>query len=166
MNDPSETPMDGESSKELVREFMNEGKHLVHEQVRLMRMEVQTLVREGRERMQHDMSLAKTELKEEGAKLTRAGGAVGLGGILAHAAMYFVLFAAVFALDLVLPLWAATLIVAAVVGVVAAFLISGGINRIKRVRFVPRRTVQHLQEDRQWMNEKTHALKSAIRATA
>jgi hypothetical protein len=166
MHDLSETPMDGESSKELVRDLVNEGKHLLHEQVRLMRLEVQEVVREGRARIDQDLALAKSELKDEGRKLTRAGGAVGLGGMLANSALYLALFAAVFALDLVLPLWAGAAIVAAVVGAIAAFLIVGGINRIKRVRLVPRRTVQHFQEDKQWMIEKSHALKSAIRANA
>lgn len=159
-----QVPVEDESSKDLVKELVAEGKHLVREEVRLVRLEVQAIVSEGRQRLDSDLAMAKAELKNEGKNLVRAGGTIGVGGILAHAALYLGLFAAVFALSTAMPLWLAALIVAAVVGIAAAFMVRGGINRFKRVRFTPSQTVHQLQEDKQWMREKALALKSTIRA--
>lgn len=157
-------PVEEETSKDLVQELLAEGKHLVREEVRLMRLEVQALASEGRERLERDLATARAELKAEGTRAARAGAAIGVGGVLAQAALYLALFAAVFALDLAMPLWLAALLVAAVVGVPGAILLRGGVTRLKRVRLTPRRTVHQLKEDRQWMREKAHALRSTIRA--
>lgn len=159
-------PVEDESSKDLVKELFAEGKHLVREEARLLRLEMQALVSEGRHRFDRDIATLKAELKEEGKNAVRAGGAIGVGGILANAALYLGLFAAVFGLSTAMPLWLASLIVAAVVAIAAAFLVRGGINRFKRVRFTPLQTVHQLQEDKQWMREKALALKSTIRANA
>jgi hypothetical protein len=154
-----------ESSKELVQEFVAEGKRLLREELRLIRLEVRALAEEGRQRLSRDITSAKTELKQEAKKAARAGGVIGAGGILAQAALYLMLFTVVFGLATVVPLWVATLAVAVLVAGVAALMISGGISSIKRVRVTPRQTVQHLQEDKRWMKEKAHALKSTIRVS-
>jgi hypothetical protein len=159
-----QVPVEDESSKELVKELLAEGKTLVREEVRLLRLEVQALVSEGRQRLDRDFAMAKAELKNEGKNLVRAGGTIGVGGILAHAALYLGLFAAVFGLSTAMPLWLATLIVGAVVGIAAMVMMRGGITAFKRVRFTPLQTVHQLKEDKQWMREKAHALKSTIRA--
>jgi hypothetical protein len=163
---PLARPVEDESSKELVRELVEEGKHLLREQIHLMQLEARDAIQEGRQRFDNDLATVKAEIKEEGSKAVRAGGTVGIGGVLTHAALYLVLFAIVAGLGLVMPLWLASLLLAVVVGGVGAFLIKGGIDRIKRVRFVPRRTVQQLQEDKSWMREKSRALRSTIRASA
>jgi hypothetical protein len=159
-------PLEDESTTELVREFVEEGKRLMREEARLVRLEMQTLVDEGRQRLERDVASAKEEIKEEARKAARAGGAIGAGGILGHAALYLVLFTVVFGLSEVMPLWAASLIVALVVGGAAAFLIYGGIERLKSVHLSPRKTLHHLQEDKQWMKDRAHALRSTIRANA
>jgi len=159
-------PLEDESTTELVREFVQEGKRLMREEARLVRLEMQTLVDEGRQRLERDVASAKEEIKEEARKAARAGGAIGAGGILGHAALYLVLFTVVFGLSEVMPLWAASLIVALVVGGAAAFLIYGGIERLKSVHLAPRKTLHHLQEDKQWMKDRAHALRSTIRANA
>jgi fatty acid desaturase len=151
-----------DSSKELVQQFLAEGKNFVREEAALIRLEVEEIADEARQRLRSDLASAKAELRTEGKKVARAGGVLAGGGVLAQAALYLGLFAVVFALATVMPLWGATLLVAVVVGVVGAFLIYGGIHQMKRVTL--RKTVHHLEEDKQWMRRKGHALKSAIRA--
>jgi len=163
---PTREPLDDESTRDLVRDLVEEGKRLMREETRLVRLEMEALVDEGRERLERDVSSAKEEIKEEAKKAARAGGEIGAGGILAHAALYLVLFTLVFGLSTFMPLWVACLIVAAVVGGGAAFLVFGGLKELKRVQIAPRRTLQKLQEDKQWMKDKAHALKSTIRANA
>ena len=158
--------LEDESTKDLVREFVDEGKHLMREELRLVRLELSSIVEEGRQRLERDVTSAKEELQIEARKAAKAGGAIGAGGILAHAALYLVLFTAVFILANFMPLWAAGLIVTAVVGCVAAYFIFGGLKKLESVHLAPNRTLQQLQEDKQWMRDRAHELKSNIRASA
>jgi len=165
-NGPRRERLEDESTKDLVRDLVEEGKRMMREEARLVRLETQAFFDEGRLRLARDIASAKEEIKGEANKAARAGGAIGAGGVLAHAALYLALFTIVFGLARVMPLWAASLIVTVVVGAVAAFLIFGGIKRFKTVEITPRRTLHQLQEDQQWMKDKAHALKSTIRANA
>jgi len=163
---PKHERLEDESTKDLVKAFVEEGRRMMREEARLVRLELQAAVVEGNQRLERDVALAKEEITEEAKKAAKAGGSIGAGGVLAHAALYLLLFTLVFALGQVMPLWGACLIVAAVVGGVAALLIFGGIKGFKGVQIAPRRTIHQLQEDKRWMKEKAHALKSTIRANA
>lgn len=158
--------LEDESTKDLVRDFLEEGRRLLREEARLVRLELQTVADEGRQRIERDLATAKKELTAEAKKAARAGSTLGAGGILAHAALYLALFTAVFVLANFVPLWAAGLIVTGVVGAVAAFLILTGIKGLKDVQLAPQKTLHQLQEDKQWMRDRAHALKSTIRANA
>src|SRR5579862_9825881 len=155
-------PVEDESTKDLLRELIAESKHLLEEQMHLMRLEVQEIGEEGLRRFQRDVAIAKAEVRAA----ARAGEVIGAGGLLAHAGLYLALFAGVFALGLIMPYWLASLIVAAVAAAGGLLLVASGVQRIKQVRLVPRRTVQQLQEDRLWMKERSRALKSTVRASA
>jgi|SRR5579862_7509195 len=159
-------PVEDESTKDLLRELIAESKHLLEEQMHLMRLEVQEIGEEGLRRFQRDVAIAKAEMKDEVRAAARAGEVIGAGGLLAHAGLYLALFAGVFALGLIMPYWLASLIVAAVAAAGGLLLVASGVQRIKQVRLVPRRTVQQLQEDRLWMKERSRALKSTVRASA
>jgi len=163
---PEPEQLDDESTKDLVREFVEEGKRMMREEARLVRLEMQSVVTEGRQRLERDVATAKEEFKEEAKKAAKAGGTIGAGGVLAYAALYLVLFTIVFGLAAFMPLWAASLIVAVVVGGAAAFMIFGGIKSFKGVHIAPRRTISQFQEDKRWMKDKARALKSMPRASA
>jgi Flp pilus assembly protein TadB len=156
-------PVEDASTPELVRELVQEGKRLMREETRLMRLEMKALLTEGQQRLERDVASAKEEIKGEAKKAAKAGGTVAAGGILAHAALYLVLFTVVFALSLAMPLWAACLIVAVAAGAGGAVLIYLGAKDFKRVQLAPRRTLHQLQEDQRWMKDKAYALKSTIR---
>lgn len=97
-----------------------------------------------------EIRLARTELQDQ---LIKARGGITLiaaGGILALLGFLFVLLAAVFALALVLPAWAASLIVAIVTAGVGGLLASKGISRLKQVTLPPPRTVASIQETIAW----------------
>jgi hypothetical protein len=103
--------------------------------------------------MRGELALAKQELKEE-AKQAGAGASLLAGaGVLALVGLIFVGLTLTDALTLVLPSWAAALIVAAL------FLINGfvlhrlGRQRLQRVDPVPRRTIESLKEDTEWIKQ-------------
>jgi hypothetical protein len=65
-----------------------------------------------------------------------------------------VLLAIVFALSLVMPAWAAALIVAAGEGLMAAIFIGIGIRKFKAVRAVPKTTAA-IKENVEWARHPT-----------
>jgi uncharacterized membrane protein YqjE len=101
-----------------------------------------------------EMRMAKTELGEELRKSASAGMLLGVGVLLLAFSVLFALLAAVHALSLVVPPWAAALIVAAGVGLIAALFVAFGLTRFKKVRAVPR-TVNSVKENVEWAKQLT-----------
>lgn len=101
-----------------------------------------------------EVRLAKTELKEELAKARSAGLLLGIGAVAAIFSILFVLLASVYALSRVLPDWAAALIIAIVVAVIAGMTLAAGIRRFKTVEAAPK-TAASLKENVTWAKQQT-----------
>ena len=93
--------------------------------------------------------LAKQELKEKAGEKAMGGGLLLGAGILALFVLGFLGFAGAAALDLVLPTWAAFLIVAAVylIGAVIAALVG---RKAVTTSATPEQTMQTVKEDVEW----------------
>jgi uncharacterized membrane protein YqjE len=100
-----------------------------------------------------EVALAKAELKEEAAKAGKAGGMLAGAGFAGYMVAVLLSLALVFALDAVMPIGWAAVIVAAVWAIVGGVLYSVGRKRIKDVDPVPRQTVETLKEDAQWIRD-------------
>ena len=100
--------------------------------------------------LRQEMELAKTEMKDEVAKVGKGAGLVGGAGVAAHLLLLFVSLTAMFALDEALPLWAAALIVAALWGIAAAVLGLSGKKAIQEANPQLPETQRSLKEDAQW----------------
>jgi len=101
-----------------------------------------------------EVRLAKTEITEELAKSRSAAVMFGAGALLVVFAALFLLLAAVYALSLVIPAWAAALIVGASVGAIAALCVSVGIKRFKTIRAAPK-TAASMKENVEWAKQLT-----------
>ena len=82
--------------------------------------------------IKQEMDLAKTEMKQEAAKAGKGAGLLGGAGLAGYFTLLFLSLTATFLLDLVMPLWAAALIVTAVWGIAAAVLAMSGKKELKR----------------------------------
>jgi uncharacterized membrane protein YqjE len=102
-----------------------------------------------------EVELAKAELKQEASKAGKAGGMLGGAAFAAYLAVVLLSFALVFALDAVMPAGWAALIVAVLWGIIGAVLYVTGKNKLKTVDPMPRRTVDTLKEDAQWLKNPT-----------
>ena len=101
--------------------------------------------------IRQEMALAQAEMT---GKLTRAGknaAFVAAGGAVGFAAFLTLLAAVVAGLSYFMPVWLSALIVAAVVGGVAFYLISSSLEALKRSSLTPNETVTTLKEDAQWL---------------
>lgn len=102
-----------------------------------------------------EVELAKAELKQEASKAGKAAGMLGGAGFAGYLAVLLVSFALVFALGNVMDLGWAFLIVAVIWGGVGAVLYATGRTKMRTVDPMPRRTVETLKEDAQWLKNPT-----------
>lgn len=94
-----------------------------------------------------ELGLASTEMREKFSGIGREVAMVAAGGLLAYAGLFAVLAALVILLAEVMPWWTAALVVGIVVIAGGAFLIRGGLDRLKEADLAPRQTVRSLQAD-------------------
>lgn|SRR5690349_6130653 len=102
-----------------------------------------------------EVELAKVELKQEATKAGKAAGMLGGAGFAGYLAVVLLSLALVFGLGNVMDLGWAALIVAVLWGIVGAALYAVGRNKLKTVDPTPRRTVDTLKEDAQWLKNPT-----------
>jgi Flp pilus assembly protein TadB len=129
--------------KELVSEFLEQGRRLVRAEV----------------------TLARAEVRDE-IKKTSAGAGIAAGGgvVVLLGAFTFVAFL-VIALAGVMPLWLSALLVAVVLLAGGAGLTWFGLQRLKTVHG-PTKTIQTLKEDGQWASRTMQSMKSQMHGHA
>jgi uncharacterized membrane protein YqjE len=95
-----------------------------------------------------EMKLAQAEMKEKGKRYGKGGGLFGGAGLVGFLMAQAMVATAIAGLAVVLPVWAAALIVTAVLGVIAAVMVMSGRKQIKEgAPPTPERTVQSVKAD-------------------
>ena len=115
----------------------------------------QDIIRNVQEIVRSEVRLAKTEIREEAVKAKSSMLLLGVGGVTALFAMLFLLVTIVYALALVMPSWAAALIVGTVLAVVASVVLMAGMKRFKQIHPTPERTVETIKENVEWVKQRT-----------
>jgi uncharacterized membrane protein YqjE len=105
------------------------------------------------EMVRSEVRLARVEIREETSKTARAGAMLAAGGVLGIIAGVFGLVFIAQLLDMVMPDWAATLIIALALGIAAAVLISKGRSRLHVP--TPEKTIENVKENVEWMKNQT-----------
>src|SRR3954452_9562860 len=100
-----------------------------------------------------ELDLAKTEMKQEVAKVGKSAGMFGGAGLAGWFTLFFLSLALTWLLDNWMPVELAALIVAVVWGVVAGVLALRGRQEIKDANPQLPQTQQTLKEDAQWARE-------------
>lgn len=113
----------------------------VGELVSRMSEQVSTLVRD-------ELRLAQAELKQKGKRAGTGAGLAGGAGVLALFGVGALVTAAIAALAMVLPLWAAALVVGGAVLLLAGLLALTGIGQVKRATpVVPEAAIASTKRD-------------------
>jgi hypothetical protein len=102
-----------------------------------------------------EVELAKAELKQEATKAGKAAGMLSGAAFAGYLVVVLLSFALVAGLSNVIDAGWAALIVAVLWAIVAAVLYSAGRKKLKTVDPTPRRTVDTLKEDAQWLKNPT-----------
>lgn len=105
--------------------------------------------------------LAKLELEDKGSRLRTAGVEIAAAVVVAVFGVGVLIAAAVLALTIVLPAWAAALIVGAVLVAVATVLFILGRARLRSLgSLAPTETIEAAREDVAWIRRETERLRS------
>ena len=110
------------------------------------------LSRETRTLIQQEIQLAKTEMSEKASTLGKGAGMVAGGGLIAYGGLLAVIAAVVLVLNaLGLPPWAGALLGGVLAASVGYFLIRSGLATLRARELAPRKTIDTLKEDAQWL---------------
>jgi Putative Actinobacterial Holin-X, holin superfamily III len=119
--------------------------------LRQLSQETATLVRQ-------EIELAKAEVTQKGKTAGVGVGIVGAAGVVALLALGALTACLVLVLDIWMPAWVAALIVAVVLGGVAAFLGLRGKEKVQEAGApVPEQTVETVKEDIEWAKNPTRS---------
>ncbi len=120
------------------------------EEARELGAEVADIVADLRTLGQKEAQLAQAEIREQLMRSVRGLAAGATAAILGLLLLTFLSLTVMFALWVVLPMWASALIVS--LGLAALAAIGGALAyaQIKRITVVPKRTVNSIREDLEW----------------
>ncbi|MFD8411041.1 phage holin family protein [Streptomyces sp. NPDC059650] len=109
------------------------------------------------ELVREEMLLARAEMTQKGKRYGLGGGLFGGAGLVGILAAQAMVAASIAALALVLPLWAAALIVGAVLAVVATVLATAGKKQVTQAGSpLPEQTIDNVKADVAEIKERTH----------
>ncbi|MEW2252042.1 MULTISPECIES: phage holin family protein [unclassified Streptomyces] len=132
------------------RRARQDGHHSVAELVGQATEQLSRLVRQ-------EIGLAKEELAQKGRRAGRGGGLLGAAGAFAYAGLLATAGTAVAALSLVLPVWAAALIVTGLLFAVAGVLAVAGRSELRRAAPpTPEETLGSVRADVEEIRERAH----------
>jgi len=103
--------------------------------------------------VRQEMALARAEIVDKFGELGIGASLVGVAGALAFAGLLYLMAAAMIGLAMVVPLWAAALIVGGVALLIAGGLAMVGRAKIRANNLVLVRTVKTLRDDAIWARE-------------
>ena len=108
--------------------------------------------RETRTLVQQELQLARTELTEKAAKMGKGAAFIVGGGLIAYAGLLAIVAALVLILIAIgLPPWAAAFLGGVLVAGIGYLLIRSGLAALKSQELAPRKTIETLKEDAQWL---------------
>ncbi len=116
---------------------------------------VQDILHNLQDMVRSEIRLAKVELREEGRRAVASGVWIAAGAVGAVSAWIFLLWTLAYGLATRMPMWAATLLVSAVMATAAAVLIMSGLRRVKDIQPLPERTLESVKENLEWMKQPT-----------
>jgi hypothetical protein len=110
------------------------------------------LSRETRTLVQQELQLAKTELTEKASKMGKGAGLIIGGGLIAYGGLLALIAAMVLiTIALGVPPWAAALMGGVLAAGIGYLLIRSGLAALKPQELTPRKTIDTLKEDAQWL---------------
>jgi uncharacterized membrane protein YqjE len=106
-----------------------------------------------------EIQLAKTEATEKATAVGKGAGVLAAGAIVALVGLTILAMAIGFLIATAMPLWAAFLITAILFLAIGGALAATGMTRIKKTPMQLRRTMETIDEDKQWVRKELQDVK-------
>jgi Flp pilus assembly protein TadB len=120
------------------------------------------LIRDGRVLFHQEAELAKTELRDKSKGCIRSAVLFGGAALLALITAGALTASAILAIALILPPWAAALVVATTSALAALVLALRGRQRLQRAMpLLPERAIASVQEDIEWVKHQTRSTRTS-----
>ena len=103
--------------------------------------------------IRQEIRLAETEMTRKATKAGKNAAFIAGGAMLGMTAFYAIVAALILALSQVMDAWLAALLVSIVLAIGAALLIQYGLSKLKEIDPAPRRTIQTMRENKEWLSE-------------
>lgn len=100
-----------------------------------------------------EIHLAQVEMSKKAKKVGKDVAYIAMGGFVAYAGFLMLLVAAIIGLSYFMWDWLAALLVGGVVTIIGASVAMRGLKDLKNINPAPRKTLQTLQEDKEWIKE-------------
>ena len=116
---------------------------------------LQDVLRNVQDILRSEVRLAKAEIRQEAMQAASSALWVTCGVVGVLSAWMFLLWTVAYALATILPMWAATLVIAVAMAAGGGVLIAAGLRRFTQITPMPERTIESLKENLEWMKQPT-----------
>ncbi|HMJ08227.1 MAG TPA: phage holin family protein [Pyrinomonadaceae bacterium] len=106
--------------------------------------ETGTLVRQ-------EIALAQVEISKKASSVGANVGSLAVGGAVAYGAFLAIMAGVIMGLAHFIPAWIAALLVGAIVGAAAYFMVSNALAKLRDTELTPTDTVDSIKEDAKWL---------------
>ncbi|MEW6442262.1 MAG: phage holin family protein [bacterium] len=106
--------------------------------------------------IQKEIEFSKVEILQKVSRAGRQAALLAIGAMVGLVSLLALTCAAVAALALYLQVWAAALIVAGAFALIGGAIALTGIVRLRRIEAAPRKTLEALREDKEWLKTQIH----------
>jgi len=103
--------------------------------------------------VRQELELARIETMQKVSTAMRSVVMMVAGGLVVYAGFIVVLIAVAILLGQLMPYWASSLLVGAVILLIGAILLNSGRNSLTNLTVVPEKTVESIKDDARWAKE-------------
>jgi len=103
--------------------------------------------------VRQELELARIETMQKVSTAMRSVVMMVAGGLVVYAGFIVVLIAVAILLGQLMPYWASSLLVGAVILLIGAILLNSGRNLLTNLTVVPEKTVESIKDDARWAKE-------------
>jgi len=100
-----------------------------------------------------EVQLAQAEMTRKATRAGQNAAIIFIGGVVGLGAFLSLVAALILVLAQLMAAWLAALVVAVLLGVVAALLVRYGLNKLKEIDPAPRRTIETMRENKEWLTQ-------------
>jgi len=117
------------------------------------------LIKDIQDLVRGEITLARTELKEEASAMSRALMLLAVGALIGLIALAFIALTASAVLDMWMTTWIAVGVVALTLAILAGIFALTGKSKLSASKLKPQQTLDSLKEDQEWAKQQMKSVR-------